>query len=62
MSKYQVTGKMVIHISFDSIVEADDPVEAEQKAVALQRIAIEDMYNVTTNERPIDVTTKWLGD
>lgn len=62
MSKYLVTGKMVVHFPFEMEVEANDPVEAEQVAVKEQRSILRDVHNLETDERPIDVTTRWVED
>lgn len=62
MSKYLVTGKMVVHFPFEMKVEANDPVEAEQVAVKEQRSILRDVHNLETDERPIDVTTRWVED
>lgn len=62
MSKYLVTGKMVIHFPFEMEVEADNPVEAEQKAVKQQRFILRDVHDLETNERPVDVATKWMEE
>lgn len=62
MSKYIVTGKMVVHFPFTLIVEADNPVEAEQKAVKQQRFILRDVHDLETDERPVDVATKWVEE
>ena len=62
MSKYLVTGKMVVHFPFEMKVEANDPVEAEQVAVKQQRLILRDVHDLETNERPVDVTTRWVED
>lgn len=62
MSKYLVTGKMVVHFPFEMEVEANDPVEAEQVAVKQQRFILKDVHNLETDERPVDVTTRWMED
>lgn len=62
MSKYLVTGKMVVHFPFEMEIEADSPVEAEQEAVKQQRFILRDVHDLETNERPVEVTTKWLEE
>ena len=62
MSKYLVTGKMVVQLPFEMEVEADNPVEAEQIAVKQQRFILRDVHDLETNERPVDVTTKWVEE
>lgn len=62
MGKYLVTGKMVVHFPFEMEIEADSPVEAEQKAVKQQRFILRDVHDLETNERPVEVTTKWVEE
>lgn len=62
MSKYLVTGKMVVHFPFEMIVEADNPIEAEQEAVRQQRFILRDVHDLETNERPVEVTTAWAEE
>lgn len=62
MGKYLVTGKMVVHFPFEMEIEADSPVEAEQAAVKQQRFILRDVHDLETDERPVEVTTKWVEE
>ena len=62
MSKYLVTGTLMVPFPFEMKVLADDAVEAESKAVKEQRIILKDVHNLETDERPINVTVQEIDD
>lgn len=62
MSKYLVTGTLMVPFPFEMKVLADDAVEAESKAVKGQRIILKDVHNLETDERPINVTVQEIDD
>lgn len=62
MSKYLVTGTLMVPFPFEMKVLADDAVEAESKAVKEQRIILRDVHNLETDERPINVTVQEIDD
>lgn len=62
MSKYLVTGTLMVPFPFEMKVLADDVVEAESKAVKEQRIILRDTHNLETDERPINVTVQEIDD
>ena len=58
MSKYLVTGTLMVPFPFEMKVEADGIVEAESIAVKEQRNILRDVHNLETDERPINVTVQ----
>lgn len=58
MSKYLVTGTMMVPFPFEMKVEASDAVEAESTAVREQRFILKDVHNLETGERPINITVQ----
>lgn len=62
MAKYLVTGTLMVPFPFEMKVEAENAVEAESKAVKEQRFILKDVYNLETDERPIDVVVQEIED
>ena len=58
MSKYLVSGTLMVPFPFEMKVEADGIVEAESIAVKAQRTILRDVHNLETDERPINVTVQ----
>lgn len=58
MSKYLVTGTMMVPFPFEMKVDAEDAVEAERTAAREQRFILKDVYNLETDERPINITVQ----
>lgn len=58
MSKYLVSGTLMVPFPFEMKVEADGIVEAESIAVKEQRTLLRDVHNLETDERPINVTVQ----
>lgn len=58
MSKYLVSGTLMVPFPFEMKVEADGIVEAESIAVKEQRTILRDVHNLETDERPINVTVQ----
>lgn len=62
MSKYLVTGTMMVPFPFEMKVEAGDAVEAESKAVKEQRFILKDFHNLETDERPVNIVVQEIED
>ena len=62
MSKYLVTGIMMVPFPFEMEVEADDPVAAESTAAREQRSILRNVHNLGTDERPINVVVQEIKD
>ena len=62
MSKYLVSGTLMVPFPFELKVEADSAVEAESKAVKGQRILLRNIHNLETNERPANVVVREIND
>ena len=58
MSKYLVTGTMMVPFPFEMKVDAEDAVEAERTAAREQRFILKDVHNLETDERPINITVQ----
>lgn len=58
MTKYLVTGTMMVPFPFEMEVEASDAVEAESTAASEQRFILRDVYGLETDERPINVVVQ----
>ena len=62
MSKYLVSGTLMVPFPFELKVEASDAIEAESTAVREQRFILRDVHNLETNERPVNVVVQEIED
>ena len=62
MSKYQVTGELIIAIPFDMTVCAENPVEAEELATNVSKTELATTRGLVSDRRPEHVSVTWLGD
>lgn len=62
MDKYSVTGEIVVKFPFTKDVEAEGPVDAEQAAVKEAKEDVLKAFGLMTNERPVNVSVKWIPE
>lgn len=62
MSKYRVTGELIVAIPYSEEVEADNPVEAEEIATNACKTRLAAEQGLVSERRPEHVTVTWLGD
>lgn len=62
MSKYRVTGELIIAVPYSEVVEAANPVEAEEIATNACKTRLAAEQGLVSERRPEHVSVTWLGD
>lgn len=62
MDKYFVSGKLIVEVPYEHVVEAVGPVEAEKIATEMARKELENHGGLISTRRPEQVHINWLGE